>query len=55
MGKKYSCSPQKLLKMKSTIVDTKDTKKEERTFFCSELVAALYKELELLPKELSSA
>jgi hypothetical protein len=61
LGKQYSCAPQKLLKAKSTIVDLKKQdeqehkQKKERTYFCSELVAAAYKQLGLLPKEKSAS
>ncbi|CAD8116172.1 unnamed protein product [Paramecium sonneborni] len=56
IGKKYSLTPMKLLKQKSTVQDiNKQANKEERTFFCSELVAALYKKLEIFDQQKSSA
>jgi len=47
-GKKYSVSPSKLLKK------NEDNESYE-TFFCSELVAACYKKLGLLPSGLSAS
>ena len=47
-GKKYSVSASKLLKK-----DGEDEKHE--TFFCSELVAACYKKLGILPNTLSAS
>eukprot|EP01016_Furgasonia_blochmanni_P036017 TRINITY_DN4054_c0_g2_i16.p1 TRINITY_DN4054_c0_g2~~TRINITY_DN4054_c0_g2_i16.p1 ORF type:complete len:261 (+),score=4.39 TRINITY_DN4054_c0_g2_i16:142-924(+) len=57
LGKKYSISPKKLLKRTSTVINDqpKDYIDENRTFFCSELVAALYKSLGYLPAAKSSA
>ncbi|CAD8205583.1 unnamed protein product [Paramecium pentaurelia] len=56
MGKKYSLTPMKLLKQKSTVQDiNKQVNKEERTFFCSELVAALYKQLGIFDQQKSAA
>lgn len=51
-GKMYKVSAEKLLKKESLVLDGEDFK--DRTFFCSELVAAAYKRLGLLPKERSS-
>eukprot|EP01017_Pseudomicrothorax_dubius_P031052 TRINITY_DN3923_c0_g2_i8.p1 TRINITY_DN3923_c0_g2~~TRINITY_DN3923_c0_g2_i8.p1 ORF type:complete len:270 (-),score=51.24 TRINITY_DN3923_c0_g2_i8:114-923(-) len=51
-GKKYSISAQKLLKKQSMIAQDEDFK--DRAFFCSELVAAAYKRLGLLPNDISS-
>lgn len=66
IGKKYSLTVNKLFKFKSTILgveqeqkksqekEKKEGKAEERTFFCSELVAAAYKHLGLLPQNIST-
>lgn len=51
-GKTYKVSAEKLLKKESLVLDGEDFK--DRTFFCSELVAAAYKRLGLLPKDRSS-
>jgi len=53
VGKKYKITPTKLLKRKSTVKE--DENVEDRTFFCSELVAACYKKIGLLPQEVSAA
>ncbi|CAD8077210.1 unnamed protein product [Paramecium sonneborni] len=57
LGKKYSCTPSKLLIQKSIVVTEEHSKNEEyknRTYFCSELVAKCYKHLGYLPKLISS-
>lgn len=51
LGKRYEIGPSKLLKRVSVIRKND----EDRTFFCSELVAAVYKQLELLEGEKSSS
>jgi len=53
VGKKYKITPTKLLKRKSTMKE--DENIENRTFFCSELVAACYKKIGLLPQDVSAA
>ncbi|KAM3135611.1 hypothetical protein pb186bvf_012282 [Paramecium bursaria] len=53
IGKQYSINPTKFLTFQSQIaMDQK--KQENRTYFCSELVAKCYKHLNLLPIEYSS-
>ncbi|CAD8077922.1 unnamed protein product [Paramecium sonneborni] len=57
LGKKYSCTPSKLLTQKSVIFNKEHPKNEEyknRTYFCSELVAKCYKSLGYLPNLISS-
>lgn len=57
IGKKYKVSAKKLLKRKS-IAKNEEVEKENyqnKTFFCSELVASAYKILSLLPKEIAAA
>ncbi|CAD8164333.1 unnamed protein product [Paramecium octaurelia] len=57
LGKKYSCTPSKLLMQKSILFADEQPKTEEqknRTYFCSELVAKCYKGLGFLPKIVSS-
>ena len=55
LGKKYSISFEKLLSDKSTILKKPtDEIPQDRTYFCSELVAAAYKSLGLLSKEIAS-
>jgi len=51
VGKKYQLNASKLLKKKS-VTSFED---EDRTFFCSELVAACFKKIGLLPKDISAA
>ena len=51
IGKKYAMTPLKLLKKNSNI---ENQNFDKRTFFCSELVAATYKFLNLLPNHISS-
>eukprot|EP01017_Pseudomicrothorax_dubius_P016306 TRINITY_DN1850_c0_g1_i10.p1 TRINITY_DN1850_c0_g1~~TRINITY_DN1850_c0_g1_i10.p1 ORF type:complete len:132 (-),score=10.03 TRINITY_DN1850_c0_g1_i10:111-506(-) len=51
-GKAYQISAQKLVNTMSIIA--KNESFEGRTFFCSELVAAAYKRVGLLPAEISS-
>jgi len=48
-GKKYSVSPTKLLKK------TNEDNETYESFFCSELVAACYKKMGLLPNTLSAS
>jgi len=55
VGKKYKISASKLFKKKSALVDAASEADQLNTFFCSELVAACYKKLRLLPQELSCA
>jgi len=52
VGKKYKVSATKLLKKKS---DFEEEIRDDQTFFCSELVAACYKRIGLLPKEIPSS
>ncbi|CAD8167378.1 unnamed protein product [Paramecium pentaurelia] len=53
IGKQYSFNPAKLFKFKSTMLQDPQ-QQQTRTFFSSELVAACYKYLNLLSKEVSS-
>ena len=46
IGKKYNIGPRKLLKRASMKMDSLE---DNRTFFCSELVAKTYKMLGLIP------
>ncbi len=55
LGKKYGISPKKLMKKKSHIRGPDGKDDEDRTFFCSELVGAIYKLAGLLPPEISAA
>jgi hypothetical protein len=50
VGKKYKISAAKLFKKKSELADPNE---ENQTFFCSELIAACYKKMNLLPVEVS--
>jgi hypothetical protein len=52
VGKKYKVILSKLFKKKSNMDEELN---ENRTFFCSELIAACYKKLGLLPPDISSA
>jgi len=52
VGKKYKVILSKLFKKKA---NGQDELNENRTFFCSELIAACYKKLGLLPPDISSA
>lgn len=51
IGKRYEITPLKLLKRFSVINRKID---EDRTFFCSELIAAIYKQMNLLDLEIAS-
>lgn len=53
LGKQYEINLDKLLSFKSTIERTVE-QEEKKTYFCSELVARLYKELGLLDSSRSS-
>ncbi|CAK74465.1 unnamed protein product (macronuclear) [Paramecium tetraurelia] len=53
IGKQYSFNPTKLFKFKSTMLQDPQ-QQQTRTFFSSELVAACYKHLNLLSKDISS-
>lgn len=53
-GKKYDLSPLKLLKKYSN-TDSVTNLEETKTFFCSELIAACYKSMGILRKDISSA
>lgn len=56
IGKKFSVNIKKLLKKKSENLDIDSGKCfENKTFFCSELVAAAYKVLGILPKEVAAS
>lgn len=48
IGKKYEITPMKLLKRFSVVNQQID---ENRTFFCSELVAAVYKQIGLVDEQ----
>lgn len=52
IGKKYSLNPAKFFRQASKY---QDDAADDKTFFCSELVAASYKRLGILPKNKSSA
>ena len=54
IGKKYKINAGKIFKQKSAIAEKVEAD-QLNTFFCSELVAACYKKLGLLPKEISCA
>lgn len=49
LNKSFDINWQKIWKRTSALVKTPEEEKE-RTFFCSELVAAMYKKLGLLEK-----
>lgn len=53
-NKRYSLAATKLLRKKCTN-DSDITIKDDKTYFCSELVASIYKNLGLLPKEISAS
>eukprot|EP00357_Protocruzia_adherens_P033023 CAMPEP_0115000164 /NCGR_PEP_ID=MMETSP0216-20121206/16592_1 /TAXON_ID=223996 /ORGANISM="Protocruzia adherens, Strain Boccale" /LENGTH=592 /DNA_ID=CAMNT_0002365205 /DNA_START=36 /DNA_END=1814 /DNA_ORIENTATION=+ len=53
LGKKYKISTKKLLRRFSVLGEEKD--EEDQSFFCSELIAAAYKEIGILPPELSAS
>ena len=53
VGKKYQVSASKFLKKIATTEE--EEKINNRTFFCSELVAASYKRLGILPKNVSAS
>ena len=56
IGEKFSVNLKKLLMKKSENLDIEGGKSfENRTFFCSELVAAAYKVLGILPGELAAS
>eukprot|EP00347_Sterkiella_histriomuscorum_P010769 403374988 len=52
--KKYKVTATKLLR-KKCIDDSDDNIREDKTYFCSELVASIYKNLGLLPQEKSAS
>ena len=52
MGKKYVLNASKLMRQQSIKGD--ETSDGREGYFCSELVAAFYKNLGLLPQELSA-
>jgi len=52
--KRYSLAASKLLRKKCKN-DSDINIKEDKTYFCSELVASIYKNLGLLPAELSAS
>ncbi len=54
VGKKYKLSPLRMLQKYST-EDSVASIKGDKSYFCSELVAAIYKLLGILPKEITSA
>ena len=55
VGKPYSCSPSKLMQRVSLLDDDNKARVGEGdTFFCSELVAKVYKILGFLPNDVSS-
>jgi len=53
VGKRYELSVSKLLKKKS-FIDGPESE-PDRTYFCSELIAAAYKRVGLLSPEISSS
>lgn len=53
IGKKYALNAKKLMQRKSTSIGVETP--EDRTFFCSELIAACYKRMGLLPDQISSS
>jgi len=53
VGNKYAVNAKKLMQRKSTSIGTESL--SERTYFCSELVAACYKRADLLPSDISSS
>ena len=54
-GKRYGISAKKLLKKNTVVKKTgADIEEEDRTFFCSELIAKAYKTIDLLKTEKSS-
>ena len=53
IGLKYQLNASKILRKKDENDET--VKKEDKSYFCSELVASAYKSLNLLPKDISSA
>jgi len=53
VGNKYAVNAKKLMQRKSTSIGTESL--SERTYFCSELVAACYKRADLLPTDISSS
>lgn len=53
LGKNFQLNLDKLLQFKSTLARTNE-EEESKTYFCSELVARLYKELGILNEEKSS-
>lgn len=55
IGKKYKVTPSKLLNRKSVIKTISNEAFNDKTFFCSELVASAYKCLDLLPKDIASS
>lgn len=53
IGLKYQLNASKILRKRDD--DDANVKKEDKSYFCSELVASAYKSLGLLPKDMSSA
>ena len=54
-NKRYSLAPTKLLRKKYLNDSDHLSMKESKTYFCSELVASIYKNLGLLPMEVSAS
>lgn len=55
IGKKYKVSAGKLLQRKSIIKNVSPENYNNKTFFCSELVASAYKALRLLSSDKASS
>ena len=53
IGMKYRLNPSKIFKKKCD--ENSDDISEDKSYFCSELVAGAYKALGLLPKDISSS
>lgn len=53
LGKKYSINVSKLLR-RNSINDAKDIQ-EDKSYFCSELVASAYKAMDILPQEIAAS
>lgn len=53
-NKRYSLAATKLLRKHCTN-DSDTSIREDKTYFCSELVASLYKNMGLLPSEISAS
>lgn len=55
IGKKYRISPLRMLQKYSEGDSVADVEKKDKGYFCSELAAVIFKQLELLPEDISSA